>query len=76
MIGNAEDEAEEEFIIEGDQTFTINIAVTDNDWERPLDEDGSDSGGGDGPEDDEEEGKDGDGEGGRIAKKKVSCAFK
>lgn len=77
MIGNAEDEAEEEFIIESDRTFTINIAVTDNDWERPLDEDESDVGGGDGPDDDE--GKDGDGRGGfagegEVAKRKVRHA--
>ena len=81
VIGNAEDEAEEEFIVDGDHTFTINIAVTDNDWERPLDEEGSDLGAGDGPDDDDDEGKDGDWKGdyageGEPAKKKVSYDFK
>ena len=81
VIGNAEDEAEEEFIVDGDHTFTINIAVTDNDWERPLDEEGSDLGAGEGPDDDDDEGKDGDGRGdyageGKPGKKKVSYDFK
>eukprot|EP01036_Dinobryon_divergens_P024443 gene24443-32892_t len=61
VIGNAEDEVEEEFVVESDRTFTINIAVTDNDWERPIDEDESNLGG-DGPDD--EEGKEGGREGG------------
>ena len=61
VIGNAEDGVEEEFVVESDRTFTINIAVTDNDWERPIDEDESNLGG-DGPDD--EEGKEGGREGG------------
>ena len=60
VIGNAEDEAEEEFIIESDRTFNINIAVTDNDWEQPLDEDVSTLEGKGGSYDAyEEEGKEG-----------------
>jgi len=41
VIGNAADEAEEEFIVE-EKTHNITIAETDNDWEFPIDEEDED----------------------------------
>lgn len=38
MIQNAADEAEEEFLVV-EKAPNVSIAVTDNDWEFPIDED-------------------------------------
>ena len=38
VIGNAVDEMDEEFVVLG-KSHNIRIAVTDNDWEYPIDED-------------------------------------